>query len=103
MQCKFRNNKRNGLCLVLFENGRMEMEAYYHDNLRDGEWKFYNSSGDFLYSLKYDKGKLLNPEVRDSIDNIQMQELDKQKHLIPDPEKFIQDPSEYMNIIQKNH
>ena len=103
MQCKLRDNKRNGLCLVFFDNGRMEMEAYYHDNLRDGEWKFYDSSGDFLYSLKYDKGKLLNPEVRDSIDNIQMLELDKQKHPIPDPEKFIQDPSEYMNIIQKNH
>ena len=101
MQCRFSNNKRNGLCLVFFENGRMEMEAYYQDNLRQGEWKFYDSSGEFLYSLKYDKGKLLNPEVRDSMDNLQMRELDEQRYQIPDPEKFIRDPSGYMNIIQK--
>jgi antitoxin component YwqK of YwqJK toxin-antitoxin module len=101
MQCKLSNNKRNGLFLLFYENGRMEMEAYYQDNLRQGEWKFYDISGGFRYSLKYDNGKLLNPEVRDSIDNIQMQELDKQKLSIPDPEKFMQDPAEYMNIIQK--
>ena len=96
MQCKYSEDKRNGLCLTYFENGRIEMEAYYKNNLRHGEWKFYNDEGDHLYTLKYNEGQLLNPEVRDSIDNIQMQNLEKGRHSIPDPEKYMEDPSGYM-------
>jgi len=96
MQCKFSDGKRNGLCLVRFENNRIEMEAYYVDNLRHGEWKFYNDKGDYLYSLEYDHGKLLNPEVRDSIDNINMQQLEKGRQFLTDPEKYINNPTEYL-------
>jgi hypothetical protein len=72
------------------------MEAYYKNSLRTDDWKFYNENGEHLYTLKYNEGKLLNPEVRDSIDNLQMQKLEDGKSSIPDPEKFMQDPSEYM-------
>ncbi len=101
MQCKYSEGKRNGLCLSYFKNGRVEMEAYYKNNLRNGEWKFYNEEGDHLYTLKYDEGKLLNPEVRDSIGNQQMEEMEKGRHNIPDPEKFMQDPSEYMMQMER--
>jgi antitoxin component YwqK of YwqJK toxin-antitoxin module len=101
MQCKFSTGKRNGLCLSYFQNGRIEMEAHYKNNLRHGEWKFYNSEGEHLYTLIYEKGQLLNPEVRDSIDNNQILELESGRHSIPDPEKFIQDPSEFMMQMQK--
>jgi hypothetical protein len=49
-----------------------------------------------LYSLKYAEGTLLNPEVRDSIDNLQLQTIEKGKNGILDPEKFMNAPSEYM-------
>lgn len=101
MQCKFSNGKRNGLCLSYFANNRIEMEAYYQNNLRHGGWKFFNEKGDFLYSLEYDQGQLLNPEVRDSIDNLQIQKLERNRHSIPDPEKYIQNPTEYMMQMQK--
>ena len=101
MQCKFSTGKRNGLCLSYFQNGRVEMDAHYKNNLRHGEWKFYNSEGEHLYTLIYEEGQLLNPEVRDSIDNNQILELESGRHSIPDPEKFIQDPSEYMMQMQK--
>jgi hypothetical protein len=71
------------------------------NNQRDGEWKFFDEEGKFLYHLKYERGRLLNPEVRDSIYNIQMRQMERDRNSIPDPEKFIQDPTEYMNIIQK--
>lgn len=96
MQCKYSNNQRNGLCLTYFQNGRVEMEARYKNSLRDGEWKFYNEEGDHLYTLVYDEGELLNPEVRDSVDNMQMKNLEKGRHSLVDPEKFMEDPSEYM-------
>jgi len=96
MQCKFSNNQRNGLFLSYFQNGRVELEAYYKNNLRDSEWKYFSETGDYIYSLKYDNGTLLNPAVRDSIDNLQLQNIESGKNSILDPEKFMQDPSEYM-------
>jgi antitoxin component YwqK of YwqJK toxin-antitoxin module len=96
LQCKFSNNQRNGVCLSFFTNGRTEMEAFYRNSLRHDEWKYYNEKGELLYTLKYHEGKLLNPEVRDSIDYSEMQNLEKGKGSILDPEKFMQDPSEYM-------
>jgi len=96
LQCKMRDNMRDGLFLVYFENGRQEMVASYRNNLRDGDWKYYNREGDLRYTLQYDQGKILNPQVRDSVDNLQMQELEKNKDVLMDPEKFMEDPSEYM-------
>jgi antitoxin component YwqK of YwqJK toxin-antitoxin module len=100
LQCKFSDGSRNGLCLSYFQNGRIEMEAYYFNNLRDKEWKYFDENGKLLYMLKYDNGNLLNPEVRDSIDKLQNNDFEKKEN-IADPEKFMQDPTEYMMQMQK--
>ena len=96
LQCKMQYGLRHGLFLVFYENGKPEREAEYINNLRHGEWKYYDTDGKYLYSLFYNEGKILNPQVRDSIDNLQMQELEKNKANLVDPEKFMEDPSEYM-------
>lgn len=95
-QCKMKQGQRHGLCLIHSQNGNPEMEAHYKNNLRDGEWKFYGENGDFQYQLNYKEGELLNPFVRDSIANIKMQNLEGGKGKITDPEKFMTDPTEYM-------
>jgi antitoxin component YwqK of YwqJK toxin-antitoxin module len=96
LQCKYSNNQRNGLCLSYFPSGQVEMEAEYKNSLRHGEWKFFSPQGEYQYSLFYNEGVLLNPKVRDSIDNLQMKEMEKGKGTIIDPEKYISNPSEYM-------
>jgi antitoxin component YwqK of YwqJK toxin-antitoxin module len=96
IQCKYSNDLRNGLCLTYFQNGRIEMEAFYKNSLRDSVWNFYDEEGTFKYSLKYDNGKILNPEVRDSIDNLQIINLEKGRENIIDPERYLNNPSEYM-------
>ncbi len=96
LQCKFSNNLRNGLFLSYFQNGLVEMEAEYKNSLRHGEWKYYNQEGDYLYSLFYNEGNLLNPAVRDSIANLNLQNMEKGKDAIIDPEQYINNPSEYM-------
>jgi antitoxin component YwqK of YwqJK toxin-antitoxin module len=73
----------------------LELDAIYKNNLRHGKWKFYEN-GEFQYLLEYNNGKILNPEVLDSIANVKMQNIEKNKGTITDPEKFIEDPSEYM-------
>ncbi len=101
MQCKYSNGKRNGLCLSYFQNGRVEMEAHYLNNLRHNEWNYYDENGQIKYTLKYDQGNLLNPEVQDSIDNQVQDQFEKNRNPVTDPEDFMQDPSEYMMQMQK--
>ncbi len=95
-QCKMNNNQRNGLCLTYFQNGRVELEANYKNGLHNGEWKYFNKEGDYLYSLFYNEGEILNPNIRDSIANLQLQNMEKGKDSIVDPEKYIEDPTGYM-------
>ncbi len=96
LRCKMKDNMRNGLFLVYFEDGKQELVGQYKNNLREGEWKFFTEEGEHRYSLFYDEGKILNPAVRDSIDSIEMKNLEENKDRLIDPEKFMQDPSEYM-------
>lgn len=100
LQCKMSNDQRNGMCLVYSPNGKLELEANYKNNLRHGEWKYYNENGEFSYTLIYNLGEIMNPEIRDSIANITMQNLEKGKGTFTDPEKFMEDPSEYMRKIE---
>jgi antitoxin component YwqK of YwqJK toxin-antitoxin module len=95
-QCKMNDNKRNGLCLTYFQNGRIELEANYKNGQRHGEWKYSDEQGNYRYSLFYNEGKILNPNVRDSISNLQLKEMEMGKDSIIDPEKYMEDPSEYM-------
>jgi len=95
-QCEMHQDQRHGNCIILSQDGKPQMEAFYKNNLRDGEWRFYNEEGEFQYQLNYKQGELLNPFVRDSVANSKMQNLEKGKGTITDPEKFLQDPTEYM-------
>ena len=95
-QCKMSNNKRNGLCLSYFENGRVELEAGYKNGLRHGEWKYFDKEGTHKYSLFYNEGEILNPNVRDSIANLQIINMERGKESVVDPEKYLTDPTEYM-------
>jgi antitoxin component YwqK of YwqJK toxin-antitoxin module len=96
LQCKMQNNKRNGRCLIYYKNERLQLEAGYKNGLRHGEWKFFDGKGNFQYQLNYNEGELLNPEVRDSTAALKMQNFEKNRGRFTDPEKFMQDPSEYM-------
>lgn len=96
IQCKMENGVRNGLFLISFKNGRQELVGEYKNNLRHGEWKYHNEEGELWYTLLYDNGQILNPQVRDSIANLEMHKIESNKGAIIDPEKFMADPSEYM-------
>ncbi len=96
MQCKMKQGLRHGLFLVNFDSGAHETTGAYQNGLRHGEWKYYNKEGGLLYTLFYDNGQILNPAVRDSVDNLIMKQLEQNKGAIPDPEKYMEDPSEYM-------
>jgi antitoxin component YwqK of YwqJK toxin-antitoxin module len=94
------DGRLNGSFQTWFPNGVLELDANYYDDLRDKDWKYFSESGEISYTLKYELGNLLNPEVQDSIDAAQSDTFKTREDKIPDPEKFMQNPEEYMNLIK---
>ena len=97
LECQMLNGKRHGFCQTYFSNGRMELEAFYKEGLRQNVWNYYEEDGTLSYSLIYDLGKIQNPEVQDSIEQIRYDRMAGNKGKIADPEQFMNDPSEYMS------
>lgn len=96
LECVYQNGLLDGWYVSFFDNGAMAMEAFYKNNLRHGNWKFYNEDGSTAYTLLYELGVLLTPEVLDSIQKTKFDELEKNKGKVLDPEKFMLDPEQYM-------
>lgn len=88
--------KRDGLTIAYFENGTPEIEGNYFNNLRDGDWKFYNQDGTLKYILKYDKGVLTNGDILNKAQQKEFDEMEKNRAVLKDPEKYRYDPSGYM-------
>ena len=101
IQCKYKEDKRDGFCLVYFPNGDIELEAFYENDLRHGNWKYFNNKGETDYTLTYEKGILKNPQVLDSVQNENFEELVKNQPNIVDPEKFMQNPDEFLRNLNK--
>lgn len=100
LECNYTNGQRNGKFKTCFPNGSLEMDANYFEDLKDSVWRFFDVEGELMYTLKYDLGKLLNPEVQDSIQQVRMNSYKTREDQVPDPEKFMQNPEEYMRQLQ---
>ncbi|WP_372775573.1 toxin-antitoxin system YwqK family antitoxin [Mangrovibacterium sp.] len=98
-ECQMKDDKRDGFCQIFYPNGEMETEAFYENGIRHNEWKYYDESGNYSYSLIYDRGLVLNQSVLDSLEQIRYKQLDDNRNKVIDPETFMSDPVEYM--IQK--
>ncbi|MCW0482535.1 toxin-antitoxin system YwqK family antitoxin [Gaoshiqia sediminis] len=96
LECQMKEGKRDGFCQVFRENGDLELEGFYQNGLRHNEWKYYDETGNYSHSFIYDLGLLMNPEVRDSLEQIRFRELEENRHKLVDPEKFMDNPMEYM-------
>ena len=96
MEGMYKNGKINGWYISFYPNGEMETETFYKDNLRHGSSKTYDEEGNLRYTLEYDEGILLNPEALDSIEKLRLNELEKNKGKVIDPEQFIADPAQYI-------
>jgi antitoxin component YwqK of YwqJK toxin-antitoxin module len=100
LECKYAEGKRNGAFKTSFPNGELELDAFYTDDVRDKDWNYYDQTGKLLYTLKYELGNLLNPEVQDSLEKTKDGIFSTKESNIPDPEKFMQNPEEYMQLMK---
>ncbi len=100
IECKYSEGKRNGAFKTSFPNGEQELDAFYTNDVRDKDWKYYDQTGKLLYTLKYELGELLNPEVQDSLEKTKDGIFSTKESNIPDPEKYMQNPEEYMQLMK---
>jgi antitoxin component YwqK of YwqJK toxin-antitoxin module len=100
LECIYSSGQRNGAFKTWFPGGQLEIEAFYTSDMRDKDWNYYDESGDLRYTLKFELGTLLNPEVQDRIDHEKAKNYKSKGDSIPDPEKFMQNPEEYMRLMQ---
>ena len=95
LECFYSHNQRNGRCFSYFPSGFTEVESTYLDNLPDGPWKCFDEEGKLRFTLVYEKGTLKNPEVLLSLNSQELENLEKQRSRLVDPEKYLQNPEEY--------
>jgi antitoxin component YwqK of YwqJK toxin-antitoxin module len=100
LECNYSAGLRNGAFKTWFPNGQLEIDGIYTNDTRDKDWKYFNESGELQYTLKFELGKLLNPEVQDRIDKERAGIYKSKGDSVPDPEKFMQNPDEYMRLMQ---
>ena len=101
LECNYVDGKKNGKFKSCFPNGSMELDANYSNDQKDLDWNYFDESGELNYTLKYNLGQILNPEVLDSLEQLKMDGFKTGENQIPDPEKFMQNPDEYLRLMNK--
>jgi antitoxin component YwqK of YwqJK toxin-antitoxin module len=96
MKSAYQANKIHGDYTFYFEGGRKEIIGRYYQGIEDGKWYYYLEDGKQDYMLDYDKGVLKNRAEIDARNNKQLQELQKNKDRLVDPELNRNDPDAVM-------
>jgi antitoxin component YwqK of YwqJK toxin-antitoxin module len=100
MECTYTDGNRNGVFKTWFPNGTLELDAWYTNELKHKDWNYFSDSGELLYTLKFELGKLLNPEVQEKVDRETKSNFKNKGDSVPDPERFMQNPEEYTKLMQ---
>ena len=81
----FKDGQRNGWSIAYYENGQPQLEGKYTANQPDGEWTFFTEEGKEAFRLHYQQGKLLNPEVADSVQQKTFDAFDRMRGQLTEP------------------
>ncbi|MFV0554989.1 MAG: toxin-antitoxin system YwqK family antitoxin [Mangrovibacterium sp.] len=95
-ECLMKEGMRDGYCQSFYDDGSVEYSGYYAKDLRDRNWDYFHRDGSRAYTIIYKGGLVQNTAVKDSVDNLRLQNIERQAKQITDPEQFIDDPSGYM-------
>ena len=50
------------------KKGNLSVKGYYADNLKTGNWNYLNDMGKVIKTERYEKGVLIDPDVKDTLD-----------------------------------
>lgn len=86
MKTTFSKGKMNGKYEVWAENGRLEITGQYINDLREGNWKFFNKDGSIKYNVNYTLGVADNKQME--IDEASyLDSLERNAGKVADPAK----------------
>jgi antitoxin component YwqK of YwqJK toxin-antitoxin module len=86
LKSAFLNGKINGSFEAWFDNGQIQFSGEYINDRRNGTWLIYDRNGTLKYKLDYVNG-VTNDRQMDIDSSDYLDELEKSKGSIPDPEK----------------
>ncbi len=91
----YRSNQLDGAYLVFYPRGNLAVNGTYRNNLKEGDWIYSLENGEIDYTLKYAKGKWLNPEVLDERQQAVFDQYEKNRSTVKDPRMYLSDPESY--------
>jgi antitoxin component YwqK of YwqJK toxin-antitoxin module len=86
LKANYKDGKLNGIFMTYFNNGKPEYSGQYKNDAREGSWIIYNPQGSVRSKIDYVNGMVKNPGFYKDASDL-LDELDKNKGKIPDPEK----------------
>ncbi len=92
----FTDGKMDGPYRVFYPNGNPEISGSYDNDLKSGTWTYYQPDGKTDYILKYERGKLLNPEILDKRQQESFARYEENRRQLRDPQMFMNNPEEYL-------
>lgn len=95
-ETRYLDGKRQGGSIVYFESGKVQIEGKYDNDQYSGTWKFYSPEGKIKFQLEYKDGMLQNPVAFDSLQLKEFKAFDKVKGKLKDPERYRENPDEYL-------
>ncbi|MFV0522447.1 MAG: toxin-antitoxin system YwqK family antitoxin [Mangrovibacterium sp.] len=99
-ECMMKDGMRDGYCQIFFDNGAVEIIGYYEKDIREKDWEYFHKDGSKAYTLHYKGGLVTNTAVLDSVSALRLKGMEKDGKHIADPEQFMDNPSQYMQILR---
>jgi len=78
----YKNDLLNGAYEVYFTNSTIKIRGNYLKNKSNGIWRYYDDTGNEIYSLEYVNGTPADPEKYDKL----LQDSLKKYQIVPEPE-----------------
>jgi antitoxin component YwqK of YwqJK toxin-antitoxin module len=87
MSASFVDGKRNGEFILNYPNKLTEWKGYYKNDKRDGLWEHFDPAGNKDVSIKYRDGEPENAAELDAKEQELLNEIEKVKGKIPEPDE----------------
>lgn len=97
---KYVNGKLHGGFIRRYKNGIIELSGNYKLGKKDGVWQYYSPKGKELAKVSYKNGVATNQKELDAKQQKALEEMEKQRNILVDPDKYRDNPDGYMQEIR---
>jgi antitoxin component YwqK of YwqJK toxin-antitoxin module len=77
----------HGPYLSYYPGGTTQIKGAYFDDLKDGDWIYYDEDGNLETRISYDRGEVKNPEALEEKYEGFIKRLEENAGNFPDPAK----------------